>query len=77
MKLVLATSKTCGLCHMLKSKLKKDNIELETVEFEEDFEFFKKHQIKGVPKLLVFENSNVVEIIQGIDDIIKKAKNNN
>jgi hypothetical protein len=56
---------------MLKSKLKKDNIELETVEFEEDFEFFKKHQIKGVPKLLVFENSDVVEIIQGIDDIIK------
>ncbi len=77
MKLVLATSKTCGLCHMLNSKLKKENLESSICTFQDDASFFKKHKIKNLPRLLIFEDEKLIETIQGVDDIIQKVKYNN
>ena len=77
MKLALATSKSCGLCHMLKSKLKKENLESSVYIIQDDIDFFKKHQIKNLPRLLIFEDEKLIETIQGVDDIISKVKYNN
>jgi hypothetical protein len=77
MKLVLATSKTCGLCHMLRSKLKKENLESTICVLQDDMNFFEKHKIKSLPRLLVFEDDELTEIVQGVDDIISKVKYNN
>ena len=74
MRIVLATSKTCGPCHVIKSKLKKENITVETLEFEDNIEFFKKHQIKTVPKLLILEGDELKDTIQGVEDIFSKIK---
>lgn len=74
MRVVLATSKTCGPCHVLKSKLKKENLTVETLEFEDNIDFFKEHQIKAVPKLLIFEGDELTDTIQGIEDIFSKIK---
>lgn len=81
MSITLLTSKSCGPCTVVKNKLKALNIEVDTKDFTipEDQEFFRKHNIKSVPRLLI-ENGADVEIIQGIDDIvdaIKKHKEEN
>jgi glutaredoxin len=75
MKLILATAKFCGPCSQLKNKLKAASLEVETIEFENDTEFFKKHGVKSVPRLVVVDDDdNTVELIQGMDDIITKIK---
>jgi glutaredoxin len=75
MKLILATAKFCGPCSQLKNKLKTASLEVETIELENDVEFFKKHGIKSVPRLVVIDaDDNTVELIQGMDDIITKIK---
>jgi glutaredoxin len=73
MKLTLATSDQCGPCHMLKNKLEAKNLKVEIKSFNdpENIEFFRKHEIKSVPRLVV-EGGDKVEIIQGMDDIIFK-----
>ncbi len=43
---------------------------------EEQPEKFKQFGVRSVPRLVVLENDEVVEIIQGSDDIIKKIKQN-
>jgi len=76
-KKTLAVSQSCGPCSMLKSKLKKLGLEVDIKDFsvDEDKEFFIKHQIKSVPRLVVEDNGGVT-IIQGMDDIIEKIKEN-
>jgi hypothetical protein len=61
---------------MLKSKLKALELEVETKDYSnpEDRDFFKKHDIRSVPRLVV-ENGDDVEIIQGIEEIIAAIKN--
>lgn len=82
MKLILATSKTCGPCMVIKSKLKASNLSVEIVEHdpsnpEPTKEFFTKHGIRSVPRLVVLDdNDNASEIIQGIDEIVTKIKDN-
>ena len=72
----LATSKTCGPCTVLKNKIKSLNLEVDTKDFtiEEDREFFLKHNLRSVPRLVV-EDGDTVEIIQGMDEIIEALKN--
>jgi hypothetical protein len=62
---------------MLKNKIKDENLKVEVKDFtiSEDVEFFRKHNIKLVPRLVVEDGDNV-EIIQGMDDIIKAIKEN-
>jgi len=75
MKLILATAKFCGPCSQLKSKLKTASLEVESMEFESNYEFFQKHGLKSVPRLVVLnENDELIEVIQGMDDIITKIK---
>jgi glutaredoxin len=74
MKLILATSKFCGPCHILKRKLQDDNLEVETIDMEEDTDKFRHYGVRSVPRLLIVENDEVTEVIQGSDEIIKKIK---
>ena len=74
MKLILATSKFCGPCHILKRKLQDDNLEVETIDMEENTDKFRHYGVRSVPRLLIVENDEVTEVIQGSDDIIKKIK---
>lgn len=70
-------SKSCGLCFLLQSKLKKENLSTET-KFSnnpEDRGLFTKYNIKSTPRLLVIHESGDLEIIQGVEDIIKEIKN--
>jgi thioredoxin-related protein len=76
MKLILATAKFCGPCAQLKNKLKTASLEVDSMELESNIEFFQKHGIKSVPRLVVLnENDELIETIQGMDDIITKIKN--
>jgi glutaredoxin len=74
MKLILATSKFCGPCHLLKRKLQDDKLEVETIDMEEDTDKFRHYSVRSVPRLLVIENDEVTETIQGSDEIIKRIK---
>ena len=73
----LATSRICGPCTMLKNKLASLKLEVDVKDFniDEDKEFFTKHNIRSVPRLIV-ESDDGVEIIQGMDDIIETIKAN-
>ena len=72
----LATSKTCGPCMVLKNKIKSLNLEVDIKAFtiEDDREFFLKHNLRAVPRVVV-EDGDTVEIIQGMDEIIEALKN--
>lgn len=74
MKLLLATSKFCGPCHLLKRKLGDEKLEVETIEMEEHMETFRDYGIRGVPTLLVIQDNEPIEKIQGVNDIIAKIK---
>lgn len=74
MKLILATSKFCGPCHLIKRKLQDDNLEVETIDMEENTDKFRHYGVRSVPRLLVVENEEVTEVIQGSDEIIKTIK---
>jgi glutaredoxin len=74
----LATSPSCGPCNVLKNRLTKLGISVENRSFDPDTsEWFAKHNIKSVPRLVV-ENDETGEarIIQGIDDIIEELQSN-
>jgi glutaredoxin len=74
-KITLASSKTCGPCHMLKNRLVSENLEVEIKDSDNilNIAFFRQHNIKAVPRLVI-EDGDKVEIIQGTDDIIKAIK---
>jgi predicted thioredoxin/glutaredoxin len=76
MKLFLASAGWCGPCQVVKSRLKAENLtdKVEVKDADVDITFFKENNIKSVPRLLVMEDEKVVDIIQGIEDIIKRIK---
>jgi thiol-disulfide isomerase/thioredoxin len=74
MKLILATANFCGPCQLLKRKISDEKLEVEMVEMESNMDLFKKYNVKAVPRLLVVENDELKESIQGMEDIIKKIK---
>lgn len=73
--MVLATSNTCGPCHMLKSRLEKLGLSVENKNYSdiENIGWFRKHGIRNVP-CLVIEADEKVEIIQGVEEIIQRIK---
>ena len=72
---ILATSRTCGPCHALKNKIQKLGLEVEIREYTPDtMEWFVKHNIKSVPRLVIEDGKNV-EIIEGSEDILNALKN--
>jgi glutaredoxin len=75
MKKTLATSATCGPCHLLKARLEKLELTVEIKNYNDpqNIEWFKKHGIRNVPCLVV-ETDTTVELILGVEDIIEKIK---
>lgn len=73
-KLILATRKACGLCFTVKNKIEREGLGVEEFQHSEETGFFSKHGIKNVPRLVVLENDEVVEIIQGMDNIVNRIK---
>jgi hypothetical protein len=74
MTFILCNNPWEGLCFMMKRALEKEKLEVECKNMTDDSEFFKKHQIRTCPVLLVFDNEEVVDRITGVEDIIKKLK---
>ena len=72
--LFLATATWCGPCKMLKSRLLKEEIDIELKDADDHRAFFKNYNIKSVPRLVVLKNDEVVDIVQGMDDIIDRIK---
>ena len=72
-KLILASASWCGPCHGLKKRLQDNNLydKVEIKDADKDRDFFKDHNIKTVPKLIIIDDTDEVESIQGVDDIYK------
>ena len=75
MKIFIASSKTCGPCTMLKSRLEREKVDVEIKYFEDEFPLFKQYNIKAVPRLIIIDDDKF-ESIQGQDDIVKWLKDN-
>jgi len=74
-KLILASAGFCGPCKVLKSRIAKEDLKVEIKQMEDEIDFFKLHNIKSVPCLLVFNGDELINKISGSDDIIKEIKN--
>lgn len=76
MKLILASASWCGPCQVIKSRLKAENLthKVEVKDADVDIAFFKNNNIKSIPRLFVMEDGEVVDIVQGSEDIIKRIK---
>lgn len=74
--ITLATSASCGPCHMLKSKISKLGLTVETKDYfdHSTHEWFQKHGIRTVPTLVI-EDADNTEIVKGVDDILERLKN--
>ena len=76
MDLILCNNVWEGLCFMMNKALLKEKIEVEIKNIKDDSKFFKKHDIKTCPVLLIFDNKVVVDRKRGVEDIIKFLKDN-
>ena len=76
MKLILASASWCSPCRTVKSRIESENLHnnVEIKDADEDVTFFKENNIKSIPRLLGMEGDNIKEVIQGVDDIIKRIK---
>ena len=73
-KLILASAGFCGPCKVLKSRILKEDLKVEIKQMEDELDFFKLYNIKTVPRLLVFKGDELIDTVQGSDDIIKRIK---
>lgn len=71
---VLLSASWCGPCHMLKSKLKSQEIEIEIVDLDENMDLAKQYKVKSVPTLLVIEEDESYYTCTGSEDIIEELK---
>jgi hypothetical protein len=73
-KLILASADWCGPCQLLKQRLEKADL-LHLVEIKDadiDGDFFKQHDIKSVPRLIIYSLDGKLEnSISGIEEIYK------
>lgn len=82
MNLVLATSKFCGPCGMIKKYIDENSLDVKLVELGEDPDFFLRNEIKSVPTLVAIENDvsidkksvHIKTTIGGADNIMKFLK---
>ena len=73
-KLILASASFCGPCQLLKSKIATDNLTVEVKNMEDEIEFFREHDIKTVPRLLVFRGDELIDTVSGSDKILQRIK---
>jgi hypothetical protein len=76
MEKIIATSKTCGPCHVLKARLTRMGI---TPVFKDssnpdDIPWFRKHSIRNIPCLVIEDEKGDIQIIQGSEEIIDNLK---
>lgn len=77
MKKILATSKTCGPCHVLRYELTKSAITVDTrsVSDAENIPWFREKNIKSVPVLIVEDEQGIeLDRIFGAEDIFNYLK---
>lgn len=81
MNLVLATSKFCGPCGMIKKYIDENSLDVKLIELGEDPDFFLRNEIKSVPTLVVIQDETICEksvhiktTIGGADNIMKFLK---
>lgn len=81
MNLILATSKFCGPCGMIKKYITENSLDVKEVELGSDPDFFLRNEIKSVPTLVVIQDEKVCEksvhfktTISGADHIMKFLK---
>ena len=75
-KLVLASATWCAPCQGLKSRLQSASM-IDRVEFKDadiDVAFFKEHNIKSVPRLLIMNDDVVDEFVLGIEEIYSRIQ---
>ena len=72
-RLILTTATWCGPCYGLKKRLEKDGFysKIEIKDMDKEQPFFREHNIKSVPTLLIIDNNTNTEYVQGVDDIYK------
>jgi|DEB0MinimDraft_12_1074336.scaffolds.fasta_scaffold00067_3 glutaredoxin len=68
--LILATSKFCGPCKLLKSEFEKKGIDIEYKDSIEDVNFFIENKIKSVPTLVLINGDKII----GAEAIMKSLK---
>lgn len=73
-KLILASASFCGPCKMLKTRIDAENLSVEIKQMEDDIEFFRQHNIKTVPRLLVFKGNELIDTVSGPDPILQRIK---
>jgi hypothetical protein len=73
-KLILASASFCGPCQLLKSKIAADNLTVEIKNMEDEIEFFREHDIKTVPRLLVLKGDELIDTVSGLDQILQRIK---
>jgi thiol-disulfide isomerase/thioredoxin len=73
-KLILASAEFCGPCKMLKTRINAESLNIEIKQMEDNIEFFKQYNIKTVPRLLVFKGDELIDTVQGIEDIMSRIK---
>jgi hypothetical protein len=76
MKKIIATSATCGPCHVLKARLNRLGIvpTYKDSSNPDDIQWFRKHSIRNVPCLVIEDEKGDIQIIQGSDDIVENLK---
>ena len=73
----LATSKTCGPCHMLKARLEKSaiSVNIKSMNDAENISWFREKGIRSVPVLIIEDDEgNELERISGVEDIFNNLK---
>jgi glutaredoxin-related protein len=69
---ILATSKFCGPCKILKSEFEKQGINIEYKDSVADVNFFIENKIKSVPTLVLVNGDKIV----GAEAIMASLKEN-
>lgn len=77
-KLILTTATWCGPCYGLKKRLEKDGFysKIEIRDADKEQPFFREHNIKSVPTLLIIDSDANTEYVQGVEDIYKAIAKN-
>lgn len=75
MKKTLCTKTECGPCHVVKARLAALNKEINVKNYSlpEDRDFFIKHNIRAVPRLVIEHDDGRVDIIDGITEIVNNV----
>jgi hypothetical protein len=73
-KLILASAGFCGPCKVLKSRIAKEDLKVEIKQMEDEIDFFKLYNIRSVPCLLIFNGDELIDKVNGSDDILRRIK---